>query len=234
MACQAIATHSSLKFRQHGLFNSLKFSQFGRFLFSEGGFKVFFKKSVIKWPDDGLMGMKRIKLMKFLPIAALAVFAGVRTSQAGSDLETVAAAKSNLSPSWSFKDINGTTIQSTDYKGKVVVVNFWATWCGPCRLEIPGFADLQKKYSDQGLQFIGASVDDGGIGVVAEAAKKLGINYPVGLATTEMLTQFQAGDLLPTTFILNRSGKVVWTHVGGVEEGDIESVLKPLLAEKAP
>src|SRR5271157_3475116 len=82
-------------------------------------------------------------------------------------------------PDFALKDLTGRTIRFADFRGKAVVLNFWATWCPPCRVEIPWFIDLQNKYGPEGLQIVGISMDEGGPDVVASYAKKMGINYPV-------------------------------------------------------
>jgi thiol-disulfide isomerase/thioredoxin len=125
-------------------------------------------------------------------------------------------------------DLDG-RVQSVDqWSGKVVVVNFWATWCAPCRREIPFFVALQKKYGARGLQFIGIAVDD--VAKVAPYAAELGMNFPVLVGGVEVIDLTRRlgnrAGVLPFTVVLSREGKVVSTEVGAARE----AVLEPLLA----
>jgi thiol-disulfide isomerase/thioredoxin len=135
-------------------------------------------------------------------------------------------------PAWSLTDLSGNVIHSTDLKGKVVILDFWATWCGPCREEIPGFVALQKQYGDQGLTVIGASVDEGGASVVKKFADQLGMNYPIGLADQSLQTTFGGIDALPTSVIIDRQGRLVSKHIGFTDQSEFEAELKPLLQAK--
>jgi thiol-disulfide isomerase/thioredoxin len=132
-------------------------------------------------------------------------------------------------PSWELQDLDGKTVHSSDFKGKVVVLDFWATWCPPCRAEIPGFIELQKKYQAQGLAVVGVSVDQAGSDTIKSFAKKLGINYPVVLTDTKIVDAYGGIDGLPTTFIINRAGSIVKQHLGFTEKSEIESEIKSLL-----
>ena len=135
-------------------------------------------------------------------------------------------------PVWSLKDITGKTIQSSDLKGKVVILDFWATWCGPCHEEIPGFIALKKQYGDQGLEVVGTSVDEGGAAVVKKFADNIGFNYPVGLADDKIQETFGGIDVLPTTLILDRQGRIAYKHVGFTEKSEFEKEIKTLLSKK--
>jgi thiol-disulfide isomerase/thioredoxin len=111
------------------------------------------------------------------------------------------------------KGIDGGTVNLAAARGKVVLLNFWATWCGPCRMEVPDLVELQKKYQDR-LQVIGLVVDDADEDAVRKFAKRYGINYPVALATDEMRIQFGGIPALPTSFIIDVQGRVVQKHIG--------------------
>src|ERR1051325_7692253 len=89
---------------------------------------------------------------------------------------------SKPAPAWTLKDVNGASVRLSDFKGKVVILDFWATWCPPCRMEIAGFIDLQKRYGGQGLQIVGVSLDQQGRSVVKPFKANAGINYPVVMA----------------------------------------------------
>ena len=109
--------------------------------------------------------------------------------------------------------LDGRTMSTRDWQGKVTLVNFWATWCGPCRQEIPDLIRLQERYPDH-LQVIGISTDEGDPSLVRAFADEMGMNYPVVMATTELNRQFPGVAALPTSFIVDPQGRIVQTHVG--------------------
>ena len=138
-------------------------------------------------------------------------------------------------PAWTLKDVNGHEVSFDQFKGKVVVVDFWATWCPPCRAEMPGYVELQKKYGADGLVIIGMSVDAQGPGVVKSFIEKNGINYQIVMADEAVQTAFGGADpisAIPTTFIIDRSGKIRDRKMGSEETASFEARLVPFLKAK--
>ncbi|HEV2617832.1 MAG TPA: TlpA disulfide reductase family protein [Candidatus Acidoferrales bacterium] len=116
-------------------------------------------------------------------------------------------------PPFLVRDLSGNVVSTPALKGKVVLLNFWATWCGPCREEIPEMIKLQSKYKDT-LQIIGASEDEIPPEQVAKFAQKFGINYPVIMASAQLEREYGGVAALPTTFVINTDGRVVQKNVG--------------------
>ena len=129
-------------------------------------------------------------------------------------------------------DLKGAPQALEQWRGRVLVVNFWATWCAPCREEIPGFVRLQARHGARGLQFVGIAIDQPD--KVAQFAREFQINYPLliagGLETMELLRQTgnRAG-VLPYTLVLDREGRVVSREPGGLKEPRLEGLIQPLL-----
>jgi thiol-disulfide isomerase/thioredoxin len=116
-------------------------------------------------------------------------------------------------PPFLLQDLNGNVVSTAQWQGKVVILNFWATWCPPCREEIPILVDLAKKYKD-GLLIVGVSVDDGSPDDVLEFAKAFHMNYPVVMWSHELVSEYGGVPALPTTFLINKDGRVVQKHEG--------------------
>jgi len=132
-------------------------------------------------------------------------------------------------PGFSLTSLSGNQINLKNYRGKVVLLDFWATWCGPCRLEIPGFVQLQNKYGSQGLKIVGVSMDDGPR-PVRQFYQDFHMNYPVVMGT-DKLGELYGGILgLPTSFLIGRDGRIYAKHVGLTDMGVFESEIKELLA----
>jgi len=167
--------------------------------------------------------------MALAVVAFLAIITSLTWSSPLQNGSQVTTDQSIAAPSWQLKDVNDKTIHSADFKGKVVILVFWATWCVPCRMEIPGFIALQKKYAQQGLVVVGASVDEGGASMVKQFMEKLGMNYPVVLADEKMQDQFGGIEVVPTTFVIDREGHIVKKYFGLTDESEFEQEIKPLL-----
>jgi len=131
-------------------------------------------------------------------------------------------------PDIQVKDLDGKDVSLSASKGKVVLLNFWATWCGPCRAEIPGLIELQNKYKD-GLQIIGMVVDDDDEANVRDVVKSESINYTVALTTPQVRMAYGGIMALPTVFVVNRDGRVVQKHVGLYNPGLYETEVRALL-----
>ena len=125
--------------------------------------------------------------------------------------------------------MDGKTVKSSDFKGKVVLLDFWATWCGPCRAEIPSFIALQDKYRKDGLVVVGVSLDEEGPSVVKPFMKRNKINYPIVMADTRIADLFGGVEGIPTTFVIDRDGKIAAKHVGLTSKSAFEKEIKPLL-----
>ncbi len=142
-------------------------------------------------------------------------------------------AATNLAPDFSRPEVNsGKAIKLSAYRGKVVIVDFWATWCGPCRMEIPHFVELQKQYQGKGFTFVGVSLDQQGPGVVKKFISQWNINYPIVMDMEGALAQSYGGIRgIPTTFIIGKKGDIKDTHVGYRPKEVFEEAIKKALAE---
>jgi len=132
-------------------------------------------------------------------------------------------------PGWQLKDVDGQPVNFSRFKGKVVVLDFWATWCGPCRSEIPGYGKLQEKYKDKGLVIIGVSLDQEGPAVVKKFIGDFHMTYQVVMGDAAVVGAFGGVDGIPTTFIIDRTGKIRDKKVGAMETAEYEKVLLPYL-----
>lgn len=132
-------------------------------------------------------------------------------------------------PAWKLKDVHGQSVSSAQFKGKVVVVDFWATWCGPCRQEIPGYIDLQRKYGKDGLIIVGVSLDQAGPTVVEEFVKKFAVNYQMVMGDDEVQAAFGGMEAIPTTFLIDRAGQMRDRKVGAEPTEEYERKIIALL-----
>lgn len=132
-------------------------------------------------------------------------------------------------PQLEARDINGRTVRLSDYKGKVVVINFWATWCPPCRAEMPDLVRLQREHGKDGLQIIGITYPPEQRARVRRFARNLKVNYPIILGTREMKARFSSEETLPLTVVINRDGKVSDIISGILLRQEIDEKIKPLL-----
>lgn len=134
-------------------------------------------------------------------------------------------------PAFELPDLSGAVVASSSFEGKVLLIDFWATWCPPCRDEIPGFIELQNTYKDQGLEIIGISVDQNKADLVAFVPAN-NMNYTVLHDTTNVTpTAFGGIQGIPTTFLVNKKGNIVQKWVGYHPKEVFETEIKKLLAE---
>ena len=117
----------------------------------------------------------------------------------------------------------------SDFRGKAVLLNFWATWCGPCKIEMPWFVELQQKYGSQGLQIVGVAMDDASKEDIAKFAKDMGVNYPVLIGKEAVGDSYGGIPALPETFFIGRDGKVVDKILGLRGKAEIEDAIKTAL-----
>lgn len=134
-------------------------------------------------------------------------------------------------PDFTLASLDGKSLKLSDYHGKAVLLNFWATWCEPCKIEMPWFVDLQKKYGPQGLQVLGVAMDDAPPKDIAEFAQKLGVNYPIVIGKEEVGTQYGGVQFLPSTFYITRDGKILDHVFGLVSRSEIESNIQKALGQ---
>ena len=131
---------------------------------------------------------------------------------------------------FTLKDVEGNDVSLQSYKGKVIVLDFWATWCGPCKVEIPHFIEFQQKYGSTGLQIVGISVDDP-VDKLAPYVKEMGMNYPVlqGLGHDDVQDAYGPILGIPVSVLISRDGKVCATHTGLTGKDVFEQEIKALL-----
>lgn len=157
---------------------------------------------------------------------------GVRRAHHSPVATPAAKLQGQLAPDFSLPTTDGKTMKLSDFRGKAVLLNFWATWCEPCKVEMPWFVDLQKKYAGQGLQVLGVAMDDASPADIASFAQKLGVNYPVLIGKEEVGAQYGGIDYLPSTFYIGKDGKILDHMFGLVSRSEIESNIQKALGQQ--
>jgi peroxiredoxin len=132
-------------------------------------------------------------------------------------------------PDFELKDANGHTVRLSDYRGKVVLLDFWATWCGPCKIEIPWFQEFERENKDKGFAVLGVAMDEEGWAVVKPFAHYMNINYRLMIGDDSIAERFGGVDALPTTFLIDREGKIAAVHVGLSGKRDFVNGIRDLL-----
>ena len=134
-----------------------------------------------------------------------------------------------VAPDFSLTDLSGQSIKLSDYRGKVILLDFWATWCEPCKTEIPHFIDMQNRYAGQGLQVIGISMDDEEK-PVRDFQQQFKMNYPVAIGNAKLAESYGGLLGLPITFVIDRQGRIYKRHIGQTEPSVFEGEIRKLLA----
>lgn len=163
-------------------------------------------------------------------LSAVALFTAFLMVPTGLGADVTPPDQRKPAPRWKLPRMTGGSAQLADFKGKVLLLNFWATWCAPCRTEMPWFSEFQEKYKADGLEVVGISVDEKGWSVVKPfvADKSHGVNYTILLDTMDLTVMYKLATM-PKTVLIDRDGKVAAIHNGLVEKDSFESEIKAVL-----
>jgi peroxiredoxin len=163
-------------------------------------------------------------------IAGALVFTNAACNRQQAAKKTVRSSQERKSaPDFTLKDSNGKTVTLSEYKGKVVLLNFWATWCGPCKIEIPWFMDFEQRYKDRGFAVLGVSMDEEGWDAVKPYVDEKRINYRVAMGNDSVGDLYGGIESLPTTFVIDRDGRVAAAHKGLISKSEYENEIQQLL-----
>ncbi len=157
-------------------------------------------------------------------LLALIAIAWIAGCGAGSPLQPAGEIPEIL-----LKDLSGRKVSLSSYRGKVLLVDFWATWCAPCEESIPHLMKLQERYRDQGMTVLGIALDVGGAKVVAPYVEERKMNYPILLGDERTARAFGGIPGVPTSFVIDRSGQIVRRYVGLVDQDDYADLIQTLL-----
>jgi peroxiredoxin len=163
-------------------------------------------------------------------ISIMLVF-GIQKARHSAGTQGSAKLQGKPAPDFQLASLDGKNLKLSDYHGKAVLLNFWATWCEPCKIEMPWFVDLQKKYGPQGFQVLGIAMDDAPTKEIAEFAQKMGVNYPIVIGKEEVGTQYGGVQFLPSTFYIDRDGKIIDHVFGLVSRSEIEANIQKALGQ---
>ncbi len=184
-----------------------------------------------KRPPIIYIGWKAIPLLLFFILSQMIGCGGEENDTSRNSSFPPQLELMNAAPEFSLVDLSGNRKNSEDYKGKITIVNFWATWCGYCRKEIPGFNHLKEKYQNQGVQIIGVSLDSS-TRIVRAFLEDVPIDYDVLMGDRKISNDFGGIVGLPTTFIIDREWRVRKVFPGYVGQHVIEKEVKALLPSK--
>ena len=178
--------------------------------------------------------MKRNIAVLAVVIATIAtmLFLGRRMARRQAGMNGgVGVLRGQTAPDFELTTLDGKKMRLSDFRGKAVLLNFWATWCEPCKIEMPWFVQLEKQYGPEGLQVLGVAMDDTGENEISQFVKEMGVNYPVLLGKESVGDEYGGIIHLPTTFYIDRSGKIV-EHIEGLHSRhDMETNIKTALAQ---
>jgi thiol-disulfide isomerase/thioredoxin len=161
-------------------------------------------------------------------VAAMLYFGTHLTHRSGDEMPHVLG-KSTVAPDFTLQTLDGKNMSLSELRGKAVLLNFWATWCGPCKIETPWLVELQREYGSQGLQVVGVAMDDSGKEDIEKFAHEMGVNYPVLLGKEAVGDAYGGVPALPESFFIGRNGKIVDRIIGLKGRGEIEDAIKKAL-----
>ncbi len=181
----------------------------------------------------------RILMVWMLLFTALAAQPQLQnhTDNAVSNKEDRLAFRDNIgkmAPGFELPALDGRPIRLSGYRGKAVLLNFWATWCGPCKIEMPWFVELQKRYKSRGLQVIGVTLDTDNIRGVTKFAKQMGVNYPIAIGSDTVSDLYGGVEALPSSFYIDRNGRIIQQVSGLISYDEIERSIRKALESPPP
>jgi peroxiredoxin len=162
-------------------------------------------------------------------VVALMLYVGYHRARRSGPAFAPHLTQSSLAPDFSLESLDGKTMRLSDYRGKAVLLNFWATWCGPCKIEMPWFVELQNQYAAQGFQIVGVAMDDASKEDISKFAKDMGVNYPILIGKESVGDQYGGVPALPESFLIGRDGKIVDKMIGLHGKAEIEDGIKKAL-----
>jgi thiol-disulfide isomerase/thioredoxin len=156
------------------------------------------------------------------------------TQSGGEDGGLAPVMRGKHAPAFALTSLDGKKVSLEDYKGRPVLVNFWATWCGPCKIEMPWFEEFRKEYAAQGFEVLGLTDDaDAGKDAIAKVAQKAGVTYPILLTDGKVQDSYGGLDVLPMSFYVDRNGVIVEQTAGLGSKDQIEANIKKIIASGA-
>jgi peroxiredoxin len=176
-----------------------------------------------------------LKVFAILPIAAALALCSCSGSSAAANSSAAAqqASSRKAAPDFTLTDANGQTVKLSDYRGKVVLLNFWATWCGPCQIEIPWFTEFEQQFRSRGFEVVGVSMDEDGWKAIKPYLATHKINYRVLLGDETVSSLYGGLDALPTTFMIDRDGRFAFSpHIGLAGKNEYLSEIESLLGAR--